>query len=78
MFSDFPTIRRQIGNPFPLIPAPFPSFHPTFAPHSTDSTSGLLRLSPPAKDDFHLIRFTMEDILAVDFVSGEIYVQKVN
>lgn len=44
---------------------------------TTDSTSGLPRLSPPAKDDFHLIRFTMEDILAVDFISGEIFTREV-
>lgn len=48
------------------------------ATSTPEPTSGLLRLSPPAKDNFHLIRFTMDDILAVDFVSGEIYVQKVN
>lgn len=52
--------------------------HTALASATTDSTSGLPRLSPPAKDDFHLVRFTMEDILAVDFVSGEIYVQNVN
>lgn len=43
------------------------------ASSTLEPTSGLLRLTPPSEDEKPTTRFTLKDILAVDFVSGEIY-----
>lgn len=44
------------------------------ATSSLEPTSGLLRLAPPASDEKPTTSFTLNDIFAVDFVSGEIYI----